>query len=578
MLRLRSFLIGLFILNLQIGHADNCNDEINAIDKKSFSSQQRKKAEVLSLIAKYQGNDDCLAKLYLRLGILLQAAGKQDSAILVYSSAAKIFELEHENVGLASCFNQMATVYVGLENDSMSLVYYKKAYNLFTKEKYIPGKAVAALNIAEVYYQEDSLKLAEDYCLISIACSRLEKDSANLGMHYSLLAYIFFDQKQIVRAHKYADKARAIFLLSKDDMARMQGLNRLGVLYLDLGLKEQGLQYLRESLALATKNENKRMMAEGARALAEFYETEKRYDSAYVYFQKYADYKDVMASENMQAAIANSSIEYETEKKELEYQNELKQKKNSQILNAVFAIVSVLLILTIFFLVRNFAQKREIQKRETELNSAKALMEGQEGERERIAHELHDRVGSMISTIKLQLGVIEHFFKSKNKQQEQMMVNVHNLIDETYEEVRRISHDLDSGQLGKIGLHAAMQKLAKGIAVTRQLKVSYIDSGLSETIAPTVETDLYRITQELLTNTIKYAHASEVSIQVSTSEGKVLYSYEDDGDGFDKDTLKEAAGIGYKNINARVVRMTGKWFIETSPGNGTNVIIEIPIT
>jgi hypothetical protein len=283
-----------------------------------------------------------------------------------------------------------------------------------------------------------------------------------------------------------------------------------------------------------------------------------------------------MASENLSNAIANATIEYETEKKELEFQAELKQKKNSQALNAVLAVLLILLALTVFFLVRNFKQKREIQKRETELKSARALMEGQEGERERIAHELHDRVGSMISTIKLHLGVIEHKFKSKSKQEEQMMVNVHNLIDETYEEVRRISHDLDAGQLGKIGLHAAMQKLAKGIAVTRQLKVTYIDSGLSETIDPTIETDLYRITQELLTNTIKYAHAKEVSIQVSTSDRKIVYSYEDDGDGFDKTSLDGGLGIGYKNINARVDRMLGKWFIETSPGNGTNVIIEIP--
>jgi hypothetical protein len=317
-------------------------------------------------------------------------------------------------------------------------------------------------------------------------------------------------------------------------------------------------------------------MAEGAKSLAEFYEADRRLDSAYAYYKQYSEYKEKMASENLSNAIANATIEYETEKKELEFQAELKQKKNSQALNAVLAVLLILLALTVFFLVRNFKQKREIQKRETELKSARALMEGQEGERERIAHELHDRVGSMISTIKLHLGVIEHKFKSKSKQEEQMMVNVHNLIDETYEEVRRISHDLDAGQLGKIGLHAAMQKLAKGIAVTRQLKVTYIDSGLSETIDPTIETDLYRITQELLTNTIKYAHAKEVSIQVSTSDRKIVYSYEDDGDGFDKTSLDGGLGIGYKNINARVDRMLGKWFIETSPGNGTNVIIEIP--
>jgi two-component system, NarL family, sensor kinase len=107
--------------------------------------------------------------------------------------------------------------------------------------------------------------------------------------------------------------------------------------------------------------------------------------------------------------------------------------------------------------------------------------------------------------------------------------------------------------------------------------VLYIDNGIEPTIYKPYETDLYRITQELLSNAIKYASAKEISIQLTLNNGNLLYSYEDDGVGFEKEKLEVNKGIGYQNIEIRVKKMKGSLHLDTSPGNGTNVIIEIPL-
>jgi signal transduction histidine kinase len=118
--------------------------------------------------------------------------------------------------------------------------------------------------------------------------------------------------------------------------------------------------------------------------------------------------------------------------------------------------------------------------------------------------------------------------------------------------VRRISHDLDSGLLSRFGFKTAMLQLVQLLESTNKLKVMYIDNGIEPALYKPFETDLYRITQELLSNAIKYAEAKEISIQLTLNNGNLVYSYEDDGVGFEKEKLEINKGIGYQNINTRV--------------------------
>lgn len=577
MLRSR-ILILLFVISfVNFYKADSCWVVLSKWEKENVYSPQKKKAEVLRILQTNQFDLVCQASFLNRLGMLLQRIGEPDSAIVVYTSAAKLFTQAKNQIGLASCYNQIAGVYSDLEDFPLCLNYYKLAFSIFSEEKFLLGRAVAALNVAEMYYQMDSNVVAEKYCRMSID-DRIEAgDSIKLGGNYVLLAYIYFEADQATKALQYAEIGAEIESRNTDLHGKIQGFNRLGQLFLYLEQKERSLYFFRESLRLAKEIKFERMMAEGSRSLAEYYATYKQFDSAYAFYQIYSEYKDQMASENLNNVIAAKTVEYETEKNLLELQKQQEQKRNSQRLNIFLAIVLLLTVVLLVFLVRSFSQRRKIQEKEAELSSANAMIKGQDGERERIARELHDRVGSMISAIKLHFGVLEHRLQRKTAKDEQAIEMVMNLVDETYDEVRRISHDLDTGLLGNIGLHNAMQKLAHGIASTRKLDVRYIDTGMKDEITKQFETEIYRITQELISNTIKYAQAQEVSIQLSLSEGKVVYSYEDDGKGFDKEILAKTQSIGYKNLDTRVKRIKGKWFLETSPGNGTNVIIEIPI-
>lgn len=270
-------------------------------------------------------------------------------------------------------------------------------------------------------------------------------------------------------------------------------------------------------------------------------------------------------------------MRYETEKKNMEIAYQARLSENRLWLLVALSIVLFFLVLIVFMLAHNILQRKKILAKEQEVKTIGDMLRGQDIERERIAKELHDRVGSMLSTVKLHFSTVEQQMAEMRLLQSQSYNKALELLDETYEEVRRISHDLDAGLLNKFGLKTAVEQLIHTLEETNRLKVVFIDNNLEATVYKKYETDLYRITQELLTNTIKYASAYEVSIQISKSGSILIYSYEDGGKGFDKDTLNLAAGMGYRNIDSRVRTMGGKWFLETSINNGMNLIIEIPI-
>jgi len=269
------------------------------------------------------------------------------------------------------------------------------------------------------------------------------------------------------------------------------------------------------------------------------------------------------------------------------------QEKDSSIIFVIIVSVIAIIILLLavadlILLYRNRKLKhdKELERhrkrsddllQQHELESVNAMLKGQDAERKRIAQELHDRLGSILATVKLHFSNVEEGIKVLQQQQTQSYEEANVLLDEACEEVRRISHDLYEGSLAKFGFRTALLQLIAAIEKTNALKITFLDNNTAEEIYKIFERDLYRITQELLSNTLKYANARQVTIQLNQQPGNFVYTYEDDGKGFNPAQLQAAEGIGYKNIETRVKYMGGNWHVDSSPGHGMTLVIEIPL-
>lgn len=242
-------------------------------------------------------------------------------------------------------------------------------------------------------------------------------------------------------------------------------------------------------------------------------------------------------------------------------------------------LATFLLITFAFLFQRKLIRKQQafreiellLQKQETK--AAYAVLEAQELERKRIAEDLHDQLGSRLASVKLHF----HAFKNGGQGSSEFFTRGDKLLDEAVEEVREISHNLLSGILSKFGLVAALEDLKETLGSTKQLnfqlQVHYIDQRFDLMI----EVGLYRIIQELVSNILKHARATEVILQLTRHDKDILVIIEDNGVGFDQHQPNHS-GIGLSNIYSRVEKLRGRISIDSQVDKGTIVTIEIPLT
>jgi len=238
----------------------------------------------------------------------------------------------------------------------------------------------------------------------------------------------------------------------------------------------------------------------------------------------------------------------------------------------------VLLALSIFFFFVTYQKK--MLKKQLELNETKARQQeeilqntisAQEKERKRIAQDLHDEVGAMLSVVKLNVGRIEK--KSEEAVAKELAAETKTYLDEVITQVRRISRSLLPPSLEKLGLYFALEELANWVNKSEQLKIVCWKSGDQFRFESKKELAVFRIVQELLNNAIKHANANTIHINARFCLDKnLMISVTDNGKGFD---IKEKmnSGLGLKNLESRSRIMDAKFKMKSTPGKGTTAII-----
>ena len=215
------------------------------------------------------------------------------------------------------------------------------------------------------------------------------------------------------------------------------------------------------------------------------------------------------------------------------------------------------------------------QIKESEYLALNALLEGQEQERKRLAREIHDGIGPTLSTLKMNLAHMEGDISGPEANLTEKFKKSYQMIDEVADDLRSISHNLMPKVLSDFGLVAALETLCEKIDATKSIKVVFIHNGIDKRLSEAVELGLYRISQELINNTLKYAEAKKINLQLLKRDGSLQLMYEDDGKGFYPDLI--SSGIGLTNIENRTKALAGEVILDSQPGRGMTATIEIPL-
>lgn len=207
-----------------------------------------------------------------------------------------------------------------------------------------------------------------------------------------------------------------------------------------------------------------------------------------------------------------------------------------------------------------------------------SIIEGEDRERQRIASELHDGLGQQLTAALLNLhNMQEAVAKLESDKQMHFQLGL-NFLNKAIEESRNIAHNLMPMSVEDFGLIYSLESLFSSIRKTTKLEISLYESVGPSRLSRQIETNLFRITQEALNNVIKHARAKQVSVQLIKHPRSLIYSFEDDGTGFDVTTKPEMqTGMGLNNIYNRVKSMSGELNIDSKPGYGTIITIELQL-
>ena len=536
------------------------------------------------------------------LGMLAKDQGKFEQAINYQLRALKIQEQYRSYEGILNASNDIGILYKRMKLLNKALPFYQRVVDLcrqllqdktFTpkrRKNFEVSLAYAQNNVGTIYLDQRQFVKAKPYFQEAIEWGRRLKINDIGAVAYANLASLETEQGNLPAALRYFKQSLAFDQAEGNDFGQAETLSSMAGLYEKMNDNGQAERTLLTALRLATRLQALATLQQVHRELSRFYQKTGRYTLATQHYAQLVQLNDSIYNQDVTQKVAELQTKYETEKKEaqnrlqaaqLRTQQQVIRRRNTQL--AAGAAVALLLAGLAYLLYNRRRLRREVefaQEREqlTQLRAA-AVLEAEEGERRRIGFDLHDGVGQLLTVAKLNLHALSEELSLNTVGQQALLDNALDVVNESFREVRSISHNLMPNALIKRGLAQAVRDFLDKISPDGRLKINLEVVGLDRggRLPATIENVLFRVVQEMVQNILKHAQATEVTLQIVRHADELTVLVEDNGVGFNPSTLGPDAGIGLKNIESRMAFLGGRVEVDSQPGHGTTITLEVPL-
>lgn len=573
--------------------------------------------------AKKDKNGMQLAMLYK--SIVLNYNGDSDAAIqMSKEGAALCYEIADSLQAARHLTNVGVFLQLQGQKDS-ALAFYLESYPIYNQYKAYKPLSRILNNIAILYRQKEAYDKAIRIYNESLTIRQNLKDTLGIATTYMNMGLLYSYTDQMDQAISHLEKAAAIFLQKnvQDEVANCN--NVLGTIYYNLGCYPEARGYLESAYRYYQENPNIWYQASNAFSLGSVELIQRNYPQSEQYLEeciqlsqaanrwgdkqaiflklskvKHELGKDTEAYEALLTAYEHLDSVKEERRLELTEENltrfEVLQKEKELALNQlelerrtrqrdqlIAGFILLLFLATgLFFFLRQRIligrQQTELQhqriqqlEQEKKLTALNAIIEGEEKERLRLATDLHDGLGSLLTAVKS-----HHTQLFKATDQQKIYNKTSLLIDEACSEIRRISYNMAPRALSVAGLGGAIEDLCLSIknqGADCELEII----GLEENQLEQQSIHIYRILQELCNNSLKHADSETLFVQLFQKEGFLSILVEDEGKGFDYRKTLEHKGLGLSSVESRVKALNGSIHWYSEPDEGTSVSVRIPV-
>ncbi|WP_276503574.1 sensor histidine kinase [Terrimonas pollutisoli] len=541
-------------------------------------------------IANYEKSDHPKSKLWEanafndKAGIL-KAQNEFKQAVEYYLKSISLMEELKESNGLINKYANLSTLFGDMGENLKQIEYAHKAVSAAKEQGVRQNLFMAYFILANAYSVKEENPSAKKFLDSSTIYFNEAENADNIDIllsYYLVAAQVFKKLNQPDSAFYFFRKSYDVSKSYNYSYGKAEAQLQMGAIAIIQKKYSEAEKYLLAGIEEAKAVNYYGMLDEGYKYLSDVYAVTGRYKKAYEYFQKYKEVNDSVLSMESRKYGKELEQKYESAKKDKQIVLQKSQLQERRILNYVFIGSAVILLLISLLSYRNYKQKQKIQQqrineleKEKQLSATEAVLKGEEQERTRLAKDLHDGLGGMLSGIKYSFQTMKGnlIMTPDNHQAFERSMD---MLDSSIKEMRRVAHNMMPEALVKFGLDTALKDFCNDINQSGALRVTYQSIGMENAvIEQTTAITIYRIVQELINNTMKHASAKTAIVQVTKTDGNISITVEDDGKGFDPVILKGGRGIGWSNIQSRIEYLKGKLDVQSEPGKGTSVLIEL---
>ncbi len=565
--------------------------------------------EVLTADSTNERAKNYLVMIYRTLGDIQKLRKQYSLAVQAYHKALEVGEQLEEKYSLAHIYVLLGIAYKDQGLYEKAATYYEEALAAYKLEEKHLGIAVAHNNLGELYFLTGQYVRAIATYDKSLAYYEAQKDTLAMGEVLNNLGGVYKAMRDYPKASQYFAQALTHHRSANHPKGEAEALFNIGSLALAKSKAQEAIVHLEESRMIAHKIDDKHLMLKVTSALTKAYEMKEAYPEALASSETRAAIAESLQSDKALTLSLLFNLEAERMTNDHRSEMTLKDKKLSQTIIISLSVVTGLLLLIIFAIMRISTDRQRIQlERERALEAKNRVqeerqrtmeanhkvdqvlseqavhilanrLEAQEEERKRVAKDLHDRVSVMLSGVQLFFKAIDDKVSTLQEETVTQFTQATELLGDAAKEVRLISHNMVSGVLHEYGLSRALQDLVNTINRTNQIEVKLYDFKMEQRIDAKVETNVFRIIQELVNNVLKHAEATKIDIGVNFFKEENLLNVvvEDNGKGFDPDKVEKKVGIGLGNIKERMNFMNGELTVDSELGRGTIFIMDIPL-
>jgi len=531
----------------------------------------------------------------LSYGAIQQYQGNYLEAIQLYIRASRILDSLHNKTILPYTYYNLSTLYQNFKQYEKQEFYASACLKLAEETKNMYLILIGSSSLASALIYQKKYEKALPYILKAKKIAEMRNDHVLLVFCYTNLGFYYGDyKKDYAQAINNEEKALEQAILLGRLFDEINNYTILSTFYFADKQFEKARMSATKAYELlhsykSTDLERNTLYAL-AQAEAHFGEHRKAYD----YLLQSMDLKDTVFKEENRVQINYLEALYQSEKKEKEINqlqsekqiSELTIKRRNIVIYALFVTIALLIGIS-FLLYRNIRNKRIIVEQDLEIERQKikelekdrqivathAVLQGEEIERKRLARDLHDGLGGLLSGVKLKLMNMKGNFVL-SQEYVNHFDNALSLLDNSIGELRRVAHNMMPESLVKYGLKDALQDFCNQIDSDKKVKIHFQFFGEEKRIESSIETAVYRIAQELMNNSLKHAEASELIVQLIQKGTRVHLTVQDNGKGFDIKQVNESKSSGLRNIHSRVASFGGRIDLLSTPGKGTEVTVE----